>query len=72
MGFINLVSTLISFSDFSPTLVYKSHILYRTINKLYILNKLEQRDKIQGLPSNLSLFRNKINKFNNTGQEKEC
>ena len=28
----------------------------------YILNKLEKRDKIQGLPSNLSLFRNKFNK----------
>ena len=31
------------------------------------LNKLRKRDKMRGLPSILSLFRNKFNKFNNTG-----
>ena len=31
------------------------------------LNELEKRDKMQGLPSILSLFRNKFNKFNNNG-----
>ena len=32
-----------------------------------LLNKLEKRDKIRGLTSILSLFRNDFNKFNNTG-----
>ena len=33
---------------------------------LNLLNKLKKRDKMLGLPSNLSLFfRNKLNKFNN-------
>ena len=33
---------------------------------LNLLNKLGKRDKMRGLPSNLSLFRNEFNKFNNT------
>ena len=33
---------------------------------LNILNKLGKSDKMLGLPSILSLFRNKFNKFNNT------
>ena len=33
---------------------------------LNLLNKLGKRYKMRGLPSILSLFRNKINKFNNT------
>ena len=38
-----------------------SHVL------LNLLNNLKKRDKIRGLPSILSLFCNKFNKFNNTG-----
>ena len=34
---------------------------------LNLLNKLGKRDKMQGLPSILSLFRNEFNKFNITG-----
>ena len=34
---------------------------------LNLLNKLMKRDQLQGLPSILSLFRNKFNKFNNAG-----
>ena len=30
------------------------------------LNKFRKRDKMRGLPSILSLFRNELNKFNNT------
>ena len=30
-------------------------------------NKVGKRDKMQGLPSILSLFHNKFNKFNNMG-----
>ena len=33
---------------------------------LKLLNELGKRDKTRGLPSILSLFRNKFNKFNNT------
>ena len=33
---------------------------------LSLLNELGQRDKMRGLPSILSLFRNELNKFNNT------
>ena len=34
---------------------------------LNLLNELRKRDKMRGLPNILSLFRNKLNKFNNTG-----
>ena len=33
---------------------------------LNLLSKLRKRDKMRDLPSILSLFRNKFNKFNNT------
>ena len=33
---------------------------------LNLLHELGKRDKIRGLPSILSLFRNEFNKFNNT------
>ena len=33
---------------------------------LNLLNELGKRDKMRGLPSNLSLFRNEFNKFINT------
>ena len=33
---------------------------------LNLLNELRKRDKMRGLPSILSLYRNKFNKLNNT------
>ena len=36
---------------------------------LNLLNELGKRDKMQGLPSILSLFLKKFNKFNNTGAQ---
>ena len=36
---------------------------------LNLLNELWKRDKMRGLPSILSLFRNEFNKFNNTGAQ---
>ena len=33
---------------------------------LNLLNELGKRDKMRGLPSILSLFRNELHKFNNT------
>ena len=48
-----------------------SHILHKGSYMsahvlLNLLNELGQRDKMRGLPSILSLFRNEFNKFNNT------
>ena len=37
------------------------------LNLLNELNMLKKRDKMRFLPSILSLFRNELNKFNNTG-----
>ena len=37
---------------------------------LILLNELGKRDKMRGLPSILSLFRNEFSKFNDT--EHEC
>ena len=34
---------------------------------LNLLIKLRKRDKMRGLPSILSLYRNELDKFNNTG-----
>ena len=47
------------------------HNLHRGSNMsahvlLNLLNELGKRDKMRGLPSILSLFRNEFNKFNNT------
>ena len=40
---------------------------YRSAHVLLnLLNKLGKRDKMRGLPSILSLFRNEFDKFNNT------
>ena len=39
----------------------RAHVL------LNLLNELRKRDKMQDLPSILSLFCNKFDKFNNTG-----
>ena len=36
---------------------------------LNLLNELRKRDKMRGLLSPLLLFRNKFNKFNNTGAQ---
>ena len=33
---------------------------------LNLLDELRKRDEMRGLPSILSLFRNELNKFNNT------
>ena len=38
-----------------------AHVLFN------LLNELGKRDKMQGKPRILSIFCNKVNKFNNTG-----
>ena len=59
-----------------PTLTRKREFVQNPLNRgsymsahvlLNLLNKLGKRDKMRGLPSILSLFRNEFNKFNNTG-----
>ena len=40
-----------------------AHVL---LNLLHMLHELGKRDKMRGLPSILSLFRNEFNKVNNT------
>ena len=38
-------------------------------NLLNLLNEVRKSDKISGLPGILSLFPNKLNKYNNTGAQ---
>ena len=47
------------------TLVYRESCMSAHV-LLNLLNELGKRDKMRGLPSILSLFRNEFNKFNNT------
>ena len=51
--------------------IYIVNLIYRgsymsALALLNLLNELGKRDKMQGLPSILYLFRNDFNKFNNT------
>ena len=49
-----------------PCCRYKGYYMSAHIS-LHLFNNLRKRDKMLGLPSILSLFRNNFNKFNNTG-----
>ena len=51
--------------DKNGTLVYRGSYMSAHV-LLNLLNELWKRDKMRGLPSILSLFRNEFNKFNNT------
>ena len=51
--------------DKNGTWVYKGSYMSAHV-LLNLLNELWKRDKMRGLPSILSLFRNEFNKFNNT------
>ena len=50
---------------FSTRSVYRGSYMSAHV-LLNLLNELGKRDKMRGLPSILSLFRNEFNKFNNT------
>ena len=39
----------------------------RTLVLLNLLNELNKRDKMRGVPNFLFIFRDEFNKFNNTG-----
>ena len=55
---------LVSYSKVRDRGSYMSaHVL------LNLLNELRKSDEMRGLPSILLLFRNKFNKFNNTGAQ---
>ena len=50
-----------------PDLQFRNRGSYMSVHALLnLLNELGKRDKMRGLLSILSLFRNEFNKFNNT------
>ena len=54
--------------DFETYMLQRQRGSYMSAHVLLnLLNELRKRDKMRGLPSSLSLFRNEFNKFNNTG-----
>ena len=57
---INLTSSSNKMQILNRGSYMSAHVL------LNLLNELGKRDKMRGLPSILSLFRNEFNKFNNT------
>ena len=60
-----LVADIEDLNEFSPCCRYRGS--YKSAHVLLnLLNELGKRDKMRGLPSILSLFRNSFNKFNNT------
>ena len=61
----NLLITSLIFSIFLLALYRGSYMSAHVL--LNLLNELGKRDKMQGLPSILSFFRNEFNKFNTTG-----
>ena len=69
-----LIPSILKLQSFT-LLCYLLNLLEHEINRgsymrahvlLNLLNELGKRDKMRGLPSILSLFRNEFNKFNNT------
>ena len=54
---------------YSPVSMKKKYIEALTCDHviLNLFNELGKRDKMRGLPSILSFFRNELNEFNNTG-----
>ena len=65
----------VSLTGHGKTTISKGMVAFGSVNRgsymsahvlLNLLNELGKRDKMRGLPSILSLFRNEINKFNNT------
>ena len=53
----------------SVTVAYPDNIHIRSYTSalLNLINEMGKRDKMPGLPRIISLFRNEINKFNDTG-----
>ena len=64
---IFLLFDVASESEITPCIHRGSHMSARVL--LNLLNELEKRDKMRGLPSISSFFRNEFNKFNNTGAQ---
>ena len=58
--FLSLSSQHMKYTEIYRGSYMSAHVL------LNLLNELGKRDKMRGLPSILSLFRNEFNKFNNT------
>ena len=62
---ITKITTLYSKNNKQKQLLYRGSYMSAHV-LLNLLNELGKRDKMRGLPSILSLFRNEFNKFNNT------
>ena len=60
LGILQVIQIRLSRSVINRGSYMSAHVL------LILLNELGKRDKMRGLPSILSLFRNEFNKFNNT------
>ena len=60
-----VISIHVGYSMFCVGYVYRGSYMSAHV-LLNLLNELRKRDKMRGLPSILSLFRNEFNKFNNT------
>ena len=58
--------SVLIFKDSFPVMMHRGFYMNAHV-LLNLLNELGKRDKMLGLPNILSLFRNKFNKFNNTG-----
>ena len=56
---------IISYAVMHGKLLYRGSYMSAHV-LLILLNELGERDKMRGLPSILSLFRNEFNKFNKT------
>ena len=64
VGILTFISMINTISENFKVINRGSHMSGHVL--LNLLNELRKRDKMQGLPSILSLFRNEFNKFNNT------
>ena len=62
---IKYESCQVFYRFFATSLQLESYMSIHVLLKL--VNELGKRDKMQGLPSILSLFRSKFNKLNDTG-----
>ena len=60
-----LLGCILNFLMFKMCLLYRGSYISAHV-LLNLLNDLWKRDRMRGLPSILSLFPNKFNKFNNT------
>ena len=62
---IKVINETATTTTFKAKLIYRGSYMSAHV-LLNLLNELRKRDKMRGLPSILSFFRNEFDKFNNT------